>query len=560
MAKTKYDISSSPNRWHPSLKGINFEADGNIDEFEGDQQGTLYLQRNNDGTTEFASRAWLMGPRPIVGHANPRILELTPQNAINVVALGADPSGRTGSAAAINLAIAKAKARGYGRVYVPAGFYLLDDTIVMEDLIWLHGDGKATILRAKDGLNKSMIKAYLDSGVRWGYMQYISDMRIDGNRYNQDDATGSTCHGIEWIAPDGSTAPILVDEQVGYPYETSLNYGGTWFDSWRGASNLFIQHCAGTGFYSSGRGGGSFDNIHVFQCQGDGIRPTYDTSWTNCTAGRCGKRGFLIEVSALHLTNCKAWYSGEEPPASGWNLYDSVGFSLYNSRGAVLTGCEAQDNYAHGFSFNAAVGHHCVNCVADSNNKRGGDSVGINFYDSYANTFEGFAYDRYANSTRYQDYALKFANSQGNTVRLKHMYYNGGASASATQSISHFHPDTDSMQGNDIRINNQDGMQKKSGASSPITVSPFHGGFVLCNLTTNMTVNPDTADTLIPDGAKLRFEFRQDATGARSVTWNSIFRVANWSPSGTANKLDIIEFTWNSELEKWVETFVNNDV
>lgn len=75
-----------------------------------------------------------------------------------------------------------------------------------------------------------------------------------------------------------------------------------------------------------------------------------------------------------------------------------------------------------------------------------------------------------------------------------------------------------------------------------------------------MTINPDSADTLIPDGAKLRFRLRQDSTGARGVTWNSIFRVANWSPSGTANKIDIIEFTWNSELEKWVESFVNNDV
>lgn len=561
MTKTKYNISNSPNRWHPGVKAVDFEPYGNEDYLKGDQQGTLYLQRNNDGTSEFASRAWLLGPRPLVNHANPHVLELTPQNAINVVTLGADPSGRSYSGAIINSAIQKAAARGYGRVYIPAGRYLIEETIIMDSLIWLHGDGMATVLYAKNALNAPLLQAYLEDDVRWGYMQRLSDMRLFGNRDNQVDAAGSVCHGVEWIAPDSVTEPILVDELVsGLSWVQSGNYDGQHFDSNRDAFNLYIQHCAGDGFHMSGRGGGHFQNITCNDNKGNGFRPTYDTGWANCSAGRNGKRGFYINEAAVRLFNCKAWWSGHNMPESGWNDYQSNGFSFENTNSSVAVGCEAQDNYANGFAFISCSGHQAYNCLADSNNKREGDSVGIAFYAAYGCEFSGRAVDRYVNNTRRQATAIKIESSTGNKIRLTHMWYGGTAPASAIQNISHFHADTDSMQGNDIRINFQDGMQKKSGASSPITVSPFHGGTVLVNMTSDLTVNPNTADTLIPDGAKLRFIFRQDNTGGRLVVWNSIFRRVSWSPNLTANKINIIDFVWNSELENWIEVNVNHGV
>lgn len=557
MAKLS-SIIAGVGRWVPKLGFINFEPNTNISQLEGDQDSTLYIQRGNDGTTEMASRLWMLGPYAGPHCQTPEVMELTPQNAINVVSLGADPSGRVGSGAIINRAIQKAKARGYGRVYIPAGYYLIEEQIVMDSLIWLHGDGMATYLRAKDQLNTSMIKAYWETDVRWGYMQRISDMRLDGNRDNQTDATGDTCHGIEWSAPTGGGLPVLADELVGYPYEVSEVNDGQWYDSNRDAFNLWISYCAGTGFYQSGRGGGHFFNITAYENKGDGFRPTYDTSWSACTAGRNGKRGFVIAESAIELTGCKAWWSGYRIPESGWNQYDSHGFAFVGgTRGAVVVGCQSQDNYAGGYSFSNAVGHHCHDCIADSNNKRNGDSVAVDFYNSYACVWTGMIYDRYNDSVRYQDYAVKLISSTGNRVDATHMYYNGGAGTNAYQHIEHISPDSTTVQGNDLNFNHQRGFQKV--AAGTVTISVYHGGTVLMNLTANATINYDAVATVVP-GAKLRFMFVQDGTGSRTVTWGSAFRTANWSPTTTANKINIIEFTYNHELSKWIETFVNHGV
>lgn len=562
MPKVKQTIAGG-SRWHVGVKAINFEPNAaNMSLIEDDANATLYLQRGNDGTSEMAARAYLLGPYAGPHCNTAEALELTPWNVINVVSLGADPTGRTPSAAIINKAIEKAAARRWGRVYIPAGRYLIEDSIIMESMIWLHGDGMASVLYAKDQLNKPMLKAYWDIGSRWGYMQRISDLRLFGNRDNQADDTGSVCHGIEWAAPNSAGLPAFEEELVdGLDFHASDSSDGEYFDTNRDAFNVWISHCAGTGFYQSGRGGGHFFNITAYECKGDGFRPTYDTAWTACTAGRNGKRGFWITESAVMLTGCKAWWSGYRHPSSGWNEYDSHGFAFTsNTRGAVAVACQAQDNHAAGYSFNSVYGHSCYDCIADSNNRRNGDSVAVDFYNSFGCRWTGQIYDRYNDNIRYQDYALKLIGSNGNYVRATHYYFNGGAALQYDQyNMQHFSPSSTSLQGNDIQINNQGGLQKVGTGGGTVTISPYHGGDVLMNLTQNVTINAETTSSIMP-GAKFRFTFVQDGTGGRTVTWGSQFRLANWSPTTTANKINVIEFTYNHELSKWIESFVNHGV
>ena len=556
MTKINRTISTDPNRWHPGVRQINFDPIDYPNEFEGDIDGSLYLQRGNDGTTDRAARAWLLAPNAGPQCDRAQMMELTPQNAINVVALGADPTGRYPSGHVINQAIEKATVKGYGRVYIPAGYYLIEETIVSESLIWLHGDGMATYLRAIDGLNAPMIKAVNVPGSngRWGYMQRISDMRLDGNRDNQVDDEGSICHGIEWVAPDGGTAPILVPELQGYPYIVSLNYDGQWFDTNRDAFNLWISYCAGSGMWMTGRGGGHFQNITAYENKGNGFRPTYDTGWTNCTAGRNGKRGFYIADSAVRMVNCKAWWSGYRPPETGWFDYNSNGFSFEsNTRGALAVACDAQDNYGNGFAFNGVIGHNCWDCVADSNNRRNGDSVGVSFYNSWNCRFMGQVYDRYNDSTRYQDYAIKLIGSTNNLIDITHRYYNGGASTSPNQFIEHISGDTTSLQGNTIFINNQKGFQKNTDGE--VTISVYHGSDVLINLAEDTTIAYDAVATVVP-GAKLRFMFVQNNTGGWTVTFDSTFRLKNFVLDTTANKISVVEFMYNNELNRWIESYV----
>lgn len=461
-------------------------------------------------------------------------------NFINAVAMGADPTGVTDSAPFIQDALDTAKARGFRRVYIPAGEYLIGSTLILDSCLWLQGEGMSTYLRAKNALDAPIIQAYYEPGVRWSYMQRISDMRLDGNRDNQ---TATDAHGIEWLAPNGETSPILETELVGYPYITSDNYSGTWFDTNRSASNLFISFCKGNGFHQEGRGGGHFDNIVLFENEGYGIRPTYDTHWTNITAGRNGSGGFLIQHSAIHFTNCKAWWSGYRKPDSMF-AYDTHGWTFNNSsRGTILVNCEAQDNFASGFAFTNCYGHACYGCVADSNNQRHGDNVGVDFYNAYGNVFTGIVYDRYRGNVRDQASAIRFRSTcYGNKIDIMSRYYGGTYADGTLYQYQHIATDSDNTHTNEISINNYRGMQALSGGT--LTIDPYKGSHARVSLNTNTTINADTAYG-VHDGAELEITFIQDATGSRTVSFDADFDLGSgFTVSSGANTISTIRFRW----------------
>lgn len=541
---------------HPTFYGVNFNPTEQADELitvDGHalKDGTLLTQYQNVEDTTVAARLWLSGPNSTDPLDTPVFQELVPQNAINVRSLGADPTGTTESGAIINRAIQEAKARNYGRVYIPAGYYLIEETIVLDSLIWLHGDGFNTYLRAKNNLNAPMIQSYYSPSVRWSYMQRVSDLRLDGNRDNQSDATDA--HGILFTGPTGEQTPILETELQGYPYVVSDNYSGQWFDSNRTLFNLFVSYCAGDGLHFLGRSGLHVHNVTSQENQGHGFKVIYDSSFVNCTAGRNGKTGFYIENSACHLTNCKAWWSGYRVP-DGYDIIYSHGFYFFNnSRGSIAVNCEAQDNWSSGFAFEKAYGHACYDCVSDSNNQRQGSSVGVDFWDSYGNVFTGLVYDRYRGNVRDQVSALRMRqNSTMNTVNIKSRYYGNSVDA-ANQNLLHISTDSEatSLAGNEITINNMRGSQRITGASASPSV--FHGGTVLWDLTGTTSVSYESSGAIIPPGTRFRFVFTQDATGGRVVNWNASNYRVNWSPDTTANKINVIEFVWEPTAAKWVQ-------
>ena len=544
---------------HPSHYGVNFNPHEHPDELmtvDGHtmRNGTILGQYLDVDDNSQSSRLWIAGVNSGVYGDTPTFQEIPAQNCINVQSMGADPTGVVASGAIINKAIAEAIARGYGRVYIPAGQYLIEESIVLDSLIWLHGDGYSTYLRAKTNLNAPMIETFYTPLTRFGYMQRISDMRLDGNRDNQSDATNA--HGVYFQGPTGEQTPVLELELAGYPYEVSENYDGQWFDANRTMFNMFISYCAGDGFRAIGRSGTHIHNVTCQENQGFGFWPNYDTSLVNCTAGRNGKAGFYITNSAIHLTNCKAWWSGYRVP-DGYDIIYSHGFYFFdNSRGSIAVNCEAQDNWSSGFAFEKAYGHACYNCVSDSNNQRHGSSVGVDFWDSYGNTFTGIVYDRYRGNVRDQVSALRMRqNSTMNRVDIQHRHYGNSVDA-AKQAILHISTDSEmsSIEGNEININNLRGTQRITGTSASPSV--FHGGTVFWSLTGTTSVSYESSGAIIPPGTKFKFVFLQDGTGGRVVNWNASNYLVNWTPDTTANKINTIEFTYNNTIGKWVQSAV----
>lgn len=551
MTRTITQITP-PNRWSPSIKGINFDPIDNYDDVKSERPGTVFVQSGDDGSVVVPSaRMWQMSPYPgPVPHVEAGVQEFVPQNSINVVSLGADPSGRTGSSTAINRAVEVAIKKGYGRVYIPAGNYLINEPIIHDSLIWMHGDGMSTYLRASRNIGGPIIKSFWETGTRWSYMQSLSDMRLDGNRVEQDVTAG--CYGVQWSAPTGSGLPIHAIELIGEERVISST-PGQWFDSNRSLWNLWISYCGDTGLYMTGRGGVQAYNIVSYENGGHGFRPTYDSNFQNCVAARNGVAGFYLDDASIRLTGCKAWWSGYQGLSSQYgdpaNELQGHGFHIRADYGVVMVGCEAQDNYASGFYFDTAKMCSATGSIADSNNRRSGDNAAVDFWESNNCTWEGDAFDRHNDSVRYQPNAVRFrSNSQQNTVRVRHRHFNGGASTSAVQYLTHIRTGSTLVNNNYLAINNYEGWQSSgSGAISPTV---YGGRRCYVNLTSDTTIAHVAGQA--HEYCEYEFCFLQNATGGWTVTFDPDFDVGSgFTASVGAGTSSTISFYWNGF--KWVK-------
>lgn len=117
--------------------------------------------------------------------------------------------------------------------------------------------------------------------------------------------------------------------------------------------NLRINECKRDCLYISGRGEGVYFNIFCYNAYRYGmfIDGYVDSRFFVCNAGGNFKTGIRINRSAaIHLTNCKSFYSG----ASGGNVEaDCANFAFladsYLNGQVVVTGCESQEARGSGF-------------------------------------------------------------------------------------------------------------------------------------------------------------------------------------------------------------------
>jgi hypothetical protein len=87
--------------------------------------------------------------------------------------------------------------------------------------------------------------------------------------------------------------------------------------------------------------------------------------------------------------------------------------------------------------------------------------------------------------------------------------------------------------------------------STSITIDASLGNHFATTLTNNTTMNAPSNPT---DGQKITFELTQDATGGRTVTWNSVFDFGTiGAPTLSAlSKTDLIGFVYSARLTKWM--------
>ncbi|MFI1890121.1 glycosyl hydrolase family 28-related protein [Streptomyces jumonjinensis] len=149
---------------------------------------------------------------PFVGRAGSRSRARRPCT-VRALEYGADPSGSTDSAPALNRAIADAGERGGGTVLLPAGVYRIDDLIrIGHSNVVLKGAGSArTRLYATKHLTE-LIGPY-------------------GSRYGGDKSSWSWAGGLIWLCPRDRWAALTdAIRAKDWPFE---GWTGNARDAWR---------------------------------------------------------------------------------------------------------------------------------------------------------------------------------------------------------------------------------------------------------------------------------------------------------------------------------------
>lgn len=333
-----------------------------------------------------------------------------------------------------------------------------------------------------------------------------------------------------------------------YLAKNPYNSGGTieeTFDPHHLISDVFVKNTRGTGVEAWGQSDDRMRNVWVAYAFQYGIKPSFDSALADCTTENTGLAGYLFRHADIKATNCKAFFAGGITAAQGWGFRIEGTASLIEEGINLLSSCTAQDNKADGFSLAGA--DHCIlaACGASSNGTSaiGGSYVGVSMSACTRCDISVACTDRVASPNTSQLSALAIdAACVGNRIWIGHGPAGAASNGPAVRSGS------DLSGGNDLRVNGQGGSTSVAYAAS-ITPDPYVATtYVVGTLTGNLSV---AAPANAHQGAKLRFRLVQDATGGRTVTWDSSFKVSGSAVSTTASKISTVDFEYDGA--SWVQ-------
>jgi hypothetical protein len=169
---------------------------------------------------------------------------------IEAASPAATPNDSTDDRAAIQAAIDAAYAAGGGDVFVPAGTYLISDSLHLKSNVRLRGVGAGSIIKATTGVNMVMIEQATNAEVRElkldGDVHGGSGVRIIGSSHCIVDSLVVTGIGISTSSPGGSFIAIEAYE----PGDSNNPFFGTTLQASRNqVRNCLLDDSAGIAMF-----------------------------------------------------------------------------------------------------------------------------------------------------------------------------------------------------------------------------------------------------------------------------------------------------------------------
>ena len=496
---------------------------------------------------------------------------------------------------AIQTAIDDAAAAGGGIVYCPGVGYAITG-LVLKNRVMLIGAGRrATMLHLMPSSNQPVIRNYYDDVDNIAMTCTVADLWIDGARERQSNITanltaaytagdstltfasttnflpaGNILIGTNLLRYTGKTGTQLTGVKGGIQGTTDANAASgstvtqfkssgiyTWsptttpafsddFDPHIYIENVMVKNCKGWCLESWGQSEGRWDKVYAWYGDRGGFAPNFDHWIINCTAAHNGRMGYYFWGTNLMVVACKAFFSGDVTEADGHGFMLEAPSQPHE--GCVqLSSCIAQDNNGNGFYLRNTDRAILASCGADTNSRTtAGSFQGVRMEGTNYSIIDVVCTERGAYGGGQTNSLHVDANCNNNQIRITHGPTGGGTVGNALTGTSNL------SGGNSLNVNGAGDSQKQQTFSATITPDPYTASTLFMILTGNVTtINAPVQGHI---GTKLRFIFKQDGTGGRTLpTFNAVYKMPAVTNTGnTANKYWVADFEYDGT--NWVST------
>jgi pectate lyase-like protein len=314
---------------------------------------------------------------------------------------GARGDGGTDDTAAIQSALNDAAEAGGGKVYVPAGTFIVRN-LTIDSYVTLEGSGRGTVLSAAAGTTGYLISLTNPA---------TSQMTVVRNLTLWPEIAG--CGGI---LLDNTGFGRVSDPQHVLEDLYVWQAGGDAYHFDNNARTIRVINC--TQYACSGNG------FYLGPGLASGGAGCTDSNFTECTSGPSGGHGFYLAGGwNCMFATCKAFYSGYNGWTQTWGTTQACFYISVGCNNTVFTSCSAQNAALHGWDLQSCEYIALTGCESDSNSSGASvtTGVGINTNSTLYCTIVGCT--GYNSTGVTQAYGMQAAGTQTGTLFVANTVY-----------------------------------------------------------------------------------------------------------------------------------------